>query len=485
MQEATALAEPPRTALLSVRHDHGGFVLGLGERNALLVLGDLVALNAALAFTAVAVPKPFWISFFPSPLLAPEWFVVLSGLWLVIGALTGIFDLSISGERIAGAVRVAWTSGLVLVAYYLVPVVTPPMLKSRLMWLVLCVLVVFGVEVWRLLYVTVMGHPVLTRRALIVGTGEAGQLALEAMRLHQGSGYRPVGFITTEPHEVGHAVGGLPVLATTMELPDLLTSTNARDLVVAVSPDPEGNPYRAIAAAYEAGARVHPMAQLYEQLTGQIPVPHIGDQWLTLLPHGGQAKATYALFKRALDILGAVLGLTIGAVLFAPLAALVWIDSGLPVLFSQERIGYRGHRFRIYKIRTVRPSDSGQPTQSIWDRKATRPTRIGRLLRKVRLDEFPQFWNVLRGDMSLVGPRPFVAEEVEELQRHIPFFRSRLLVRPGLTGWAQVNSGYGTTLTDELRKLQYDLYYVRHQSVTLDLTIVLKTIAVLFRMTGR
>lgn len=485
MQQAATLHKPATSAVSSGVRGHSGFVLGLGERRALLIFGDLAVVNGALAVAATIIPKPFWLSALPSPLLAPEWFIVLSCLWLIVGQLTGAFDLSVAGERVAGAVRVASTGGLALVTYYLVPVVTPPMLKSRLMWLILCVLVVTGVELWRLLYASVMGHPVLERRALIVGTGEAGRLSLEAMRQHQGSGYRPVGFLTTDPEEVGRTVAGLPVLATTAELPGLLARTNARELVVAISPAAGGDPYRDIAAAYEAGARIQPMAQLYERLTGQIPVQHIGDQWLALLPHDGGAKTTYTLLKRTLDVIGALLGLTLGAVLFAPLAALVWIDSGLPVLFCQERVGYRGHAFRIYKIRTVHANRADRSSLSIWERKSTQPTRVGRLLRKVRLDEFPQFWNVLKGDMSLVGPRPFIAEEVDELQQHIPFFRSRLLVRPGLTGWAQVNSGYGTTLSDELRKLQFDLYYIRHQSVTLDLTVLLRTFAVLFRMTGR
>jgi lipopolysaccharide/colanic/teichoic acid biosynthesis glycosyltransferase len=178
-------------------------------------------------------------------------------------------------------------------------------------------------------------------------------------------------------------------------------------------------------------------------------------------------------------------GMLLLGLLALPIALAVKMGSKGPVMFSQERVGRGGRTFRIYKFRTLPVTEGGPRNQTIWERKVTRPTRVGRWLRKLRLDEMPQFWNVVKGDMSLVGPRPFVPDDVEELQRHIPFFRARHLVRPGLTGWAQIRAKYGTTLEDEMAKLQYDLYYIRHQSLAFDLAILIKTIAVLLRLAGR
>jgi len=308
---------------------------------------------------------------------------------------------------------------------------------------------------------------------------------LAALRQFGANAYLPIGFVDDGAIEPA-AVNGKPsVLGSTEDLPRLIQATGADELIVCNEGAMSAEAYRAITIAYESGVRVTTMAQLYEDLTGRIPVEHIGDQWITVLPQASAAHASYALVKRGIDLIGALVGLATTAVLFIPIAVAILIDSGWPVLFTQERLGRRGRPFRIYKFRTVLPNGGAKRGQSIWERKATQPTRLGALLRKVRLDELPQFWNVLKGDMSLVGPRPFVPEDIEELQQHIPFFRSRLLVRPGLTGWAQIKGHYGTKMADELEKLQYDLYYVRHQSIALDLVILLKTIAVILRLAGR
>ena len=458
--------------------------IAVAERRALLALGDIVALNLGLYITVHFVELPRWLTIvYPTIPIEWTWFAVLTALWLAIAALTDSFDLALAGKRFGSAYRAATVGTVVLVAYLLTPVVTPPLLKSRLMWLVLAAISLTLLAAWRYLYALLMGHPVLSHRALIVGAGEGGRLVVEAMREQPGSGYLALGFVDDDPRLHDAPVASLPVLGGTDRLPEFVEAMKADEVIVAVSGTLRPNAYRAIEAAYEAGVRVTPMVQVYEELMERIPVAFVGDLWLSVLPQS-VSGASHAVTKRLVDVCGGLLGLALTALALVPVGLAILVDSGWPVLYVQERIGRRGKPFRIYKFRTVATEHSGG-TGTIWENKVRRPTRVGRLLRMARLDELPQFWNVLRGDMSLVGPRPFVREEIEELQRYIPFFRSRLLVRPGLTGWAQIKGVYGTSLEDEREKLEYDLYYIRHQSIGLDLFILFKTVAVVLRLAGR
>lgn len=462
------------------------FSLAIAERRALLLFGDVVAVNGALAAVLQFAPRPEWLDAVAREGLGLlQWYAVLTMLWLFCAAVTDSYDPAVAGSRFASPYRVACVTLLVFVVYSFVPFLTPPALKSRLVWTAATGAAIVAVSIWRVAYAVGTGHALLAHRVLIVGAGEAGRLVAEAMAAVGPAAYRVLGFIDDSTEDAGRWAGEVPILGTSMDLHQAIQDTAATEIVVAVNGPLPAEAYRGIAEAYEAGIRVSTMVQVYEGLTGRIPVEHIGDHWLTVLPQETSARTSYAVFKRTVDIAGGLVGLLATAVLFVPISLAIWLDSGRPILFSQARLGLRGRTIRIDKFRTVRPRTDSEAALSIWERKNVAPTRVGRLLRKARLDELPQFWSVLRGDMSLVGPRPFVPEEVQELEKEIPFFRSRLLVRPGLTGWAQVRAGYGTSIDDELEKLQYDLYYVRHQSLALDLIILIKTVAVVLRLAGR
>gem|GEM_PF-866276 len=472
--------------------------LGLAERRAILLVGDLVVLLGTLLLMGYVLPKPSWLLTFASPdrMVTPESVVLLASLWVLASVLTDCYDLTLARSPYYGPLRVAGVVFLVHVGYALVPIIGPPMLKSSLVWGVLTFTSVITAAAWRLVYAAVASHPVLTLRALIAGDGESGRVIAETLLRNPGSGHVPVAFVSEHPERVGTQVAGLPVVGTIFELSQLLSQSGVEELIVATEGPMIAEGYRAITLAYEAGVRVVPMATLYERVTSQTPVQYVGDHWLAVMPQPGEGSAVTAFGKRIMDVAGGLVGLVVLLALALPLALAIRVDSRGSVLFSQERIGRGGRRFRIYKLRTLpvgseRNHVAGEierglgAEQTIWERKATRPTRVGRWLRKLRLDELPQFWNILVGDMSLVGPRPFVEEDVEELQRSIPFFRCRLLVRPGLTGWAQVKANYGATPEDELAKLQYDVYYIRHQSLAFDVAILIKTLAVMLRLAGR
>jgi lipopolysaccharide/colanic/teichoic acid biosynthesis glycosyltransferase len=224
-----------------------------------------------------------------------------------------------------------------------------------------------------------------------------------------------------------------------------------------------------VSSSVLAGSEVSPLTQVYEDHTGRLAVVHLAHGWEISEPL--ERRAPYAPVKRLLETLLVV----VTAPLWVPLGVLIGLmirlGSSGPAVFRQQRAGLHGAPFTVYKFRTmVNGADDGGPRFTAVD--DTRITKVGRFLRSSRLDEIPQLWNVLKGDMALVGPRAEQVPFVKEFERHIPFYRYRHLVRPGITGWAQVNSGYADDLEDTIEKLTYDLYYVRHMSPGIDLTIL-------------
>jgi len=234
---------------------------------------------------------------------------------------------------------------------------------------------------------------------------------------------------------------------------------------------------------YEHGYPIQPMQLLYEQTLGQIPVRHLGQQWF-LDPFNTTSSLSYRAGKRLMDITLSVLGLAVFIVIFPFIALAIYLDSQGPIFYSQERVGKGGKVFHVLKLRSMMPNAEGQG-KAVWASRADpRITRLGVFLRRTRLDEVPQLLNVLKGEMSIIGPRPERPQFVAELQEQIPFYRTRLSVAPGLTGWAQIKYGYGSSVEDALIKLQYDLYYIKHQSLMLDLLISLRTINVILALKG-
>lgn len=227
------------------------------------------------------------------------------------------------------------------------------------------------------------------------------------------------------------------------------------------------------------GARVTNEATFYENVTGQILVQEITPEWFLFADLKSHCDE-YASLKRVVDVLVSVVGLIVSLPLYPIVALAIRIEDGGPVLYSQQRVGLNGRIFKLYKFRTMRiDAENGKP---IWARRSDpRVTRVGRILRRTRFDEFPQFVNILLGHMSVVGPRPERPDFVMELCRHIPYWSERNLVKPGLTGWAQISFRYGNTIDDARRKLQYDLYYLKHMNLELDIIILFRTLGTFLR----
>jgi exopolysaccharide biosynthesis polyprenyl glycosylphosphotransferase len=226
------------------------------------------------------------------------------------------------------------------------------------------------------------------------------------------------------------------------------------------------------------------LVTISEELTGRVPLGSINQAWfLDNITEG--SKKSLDTYKRGMDI-GLSILLGIPTLILTPFIALIlFLDSPGPIFFRQTRSGRNGTQFQIIKFRTMR-TDAETHSGAVWATEHDpRITRVGRLLRTTRIDELPQLWNILRGEMSLVGPRAERPEFDATLAPQIPFYRERYLVKPGLSGWAQINYPYGSSVADALQKLQYDLYYIKHRSLSLDIEIILKTISISLRRAGR
>jgi lipopolysaccharide/colanic/teichoic acid biosynthesis glycosyltransferase len=228
-----------------------------------------------------------------------------------------------------------------------------------------------------------------------------------------------------------------------------------------------------IAGLLEKKGRV---AAVYESTSGKIPLDHIGDQWSIAFSGGQIVSPLYLCWSKAIDLAFGICGLAILCILLPVLALLIYLDSPGQIFFIQERAGHRGRTFHMLKFRSMSPGAECSASGAWTSKGDARVTRMGRLLRATHLDELPQVLNIVRGDMSLIGPRPERPKYVSELAKSNPFYSYRLSVRPGLTGWAQVKCGYGGSKQDELVKLQYDLFYIKHRSCLLDILILFKTV---------
>ena len=329
---------------------------------------------------------------------------------------------------------------------------------------------------WRIAFEWLTHHVAPRERLLLVGTGSAAiKLAQELLDRRQALGVEIVGFVDSE-HETDHRPPlGVGVVGRIEDIPKIVRARQVDRVVVSLA-DARGKlPMDKLLDMKLQGVTFDHLASVYEEYTGKIAVENLRPSWLIFSSGFHDTKARRAA-KRLIDLMAAAIGLVLAAPIALVVAALVRLTSPGPVLFRQTRVGHHGRAFTLYKFRSMR-EDAEAATGPVWAQPGDkRVTPVGGLLRVSRLDEIPQLWNVLMGEMSLVGPRPERPEFVEQLTREIPFYGQRHVVRPGVTGWAQVRYKYGATKEDALEKLQYELYYIKNMSIALDLVIMLQTI---------
>jgi exopolysaccharide biosynthesis polyprenyl glycosylphosphotransferase len=316
------------------------------------------------------------------------------------------------------------------------------------------------------------------RRVLVVGAGDGGAELVQELSLGNTGSFEAVGLVDDdyEPEQIA----GVPVHGRISDLSDVVRSQRP-DIVVLAVGDSRPEAFERLLDVAGLGFKIVGLPEFHEHAFGRVPVRTLTPGWFMNVLHLYQRPYT-RVAKRAFDVGIAGVGLLLTGWLFPLLAFLVSRTPG-PVVFRQTRLGEGGRQFTIYKFRTMLVD--AEASGALWAAEADpRVTRIGAFMRKTRLDELPQLWNVLRGDMSVVGPRPERPEFVEQLQEAVPFWSRRHLVKPGITGWAQVRRGYTADAEGTADKLSYDLWYLRHRSVLLDLAICVKTFSTLVSGSG-
>jgi sugar transferase (PEP-CTERM system associated) len=316
----------------------------------------------------------------------------------------------------------------------------------------------------------------LQKRVLVLGTGLAAPI-ISYEGSHTGMPFKIIGFLDDAPEACDQLPGGYDLLGKVKDLPSIVERFRPDMLLVALTNMRGSFPVDDILECRFNGIRIEEWPTFYEKLTGKIFVNNLRPSWL-IFAHGSVTTRLTETIKRFLDITFSAVGLILSAPLMIMTAICIKIDSSGPVLFRQERVGKHGKVYTLYKFRSMRV-DAERATGPVWaSEKDPRVTRVGKIIRKIRLDETPQMFNVLVGNMSFIGPRPERPIFVNQLKEQIPFYGLRFSVKPGITGWAQVQYQYGSSVEDAMEKLQYDLYYVKNFSVFLDVLILLNTIRV-------
>jgi sugar transferase (PEP-CTERM system associated) len=314
-------------------------------------------------------------------------------------------------------------------------------------------------------------------RVLILGTDhQAVAIAREIIR-RRGQGYEVIGFVGHDLALVGQSLINPRVIGVIDDLEELVLRRRPDRIVVALSGLRDKAPFDLLfrlKASEEI--QVEEASRFFERLTGKIGTEHLQpwQLWPLVFAEAGRWMRLYRRLLRAFDVVSSLIGIALSLPIMVLTAVAIRIESAGPVVYTQERVGLYGRKFRIFKLRSMQAD--AEAHGPVWAcENDPRVTRVGRLIRRLHLDETPQFFNILRGEMSLIGPRPERPEFVERLKERIPYYSERHLVKPGLTGWAQVSYPYGASFEDAREKLQYDLYYIKNQSPLLDAIILLET----------
>lgn len=394
-----------------------------------------------------------------------------------------LYEFSTTQNLYDMAIRITQAWGVACVVIAIIYTIIPSVIISTRIFLAVFLLAYGWVLLWRGVYVLMIEHRLFTTRLLILGSGEQAERIVRKLDQVRDSGYSVVVHVGegAEPRLIArHAI----VYPQAEALSDLVRQHRVEIVVVALDDRRGKMPVRQLLDCKLAGVNIVNGVTFFEGLTGTILVENMNPSWI-IFSEGFNRKRQVELLKRWMDVVLSVAGLILSCPIWLLSALIVKLESPGPMLYRQTRVGLGGKPFEVIKFRSMR--QDAEREGPVWAVKNDpRVTRYGAFMRKTRIDELPQLWNILRRDMSFVGPRPERPEFVQHLQERLPYYSLRHTVRPGLTGWAQVRYPYGASEEDALRKLEYDLYYLKNMNLLMDTMIIMQTIkTVLFQKGGR
>jgi sugar transferase (PEP-CTERM system associated) len=391
----------------------------------------------------------------------------------------GMYDFAVVRTTRATYERVLQALAMGSVLLFLFWYVVPQLQVGRGIFLGALALTALVLPGWRMVYDSVATTEELQRRVLIVGNGPLAQELAVMIQERPDLGLDLVGMLARDRFQVDPAMG---IIGTYRDVYEIVTKGNVQ-LVLVAYPDRRGTlPVEQLLEVKFRGVEVEEGVAFYERNTAKLYVRELKPSQL-IFSEGFTARPGTRRLKRILDVMVSVIGLALASPLMILTGLAIKLESPGPFLYSQVRAGEFGKLFTIYKFRSMR-TDAEKHGAQFAQENDPRVTRVGKFIRKTRLDELPQLWNVLRGDMSMVGPRPERPVFIEQLEQQVPFFKQRLYVKPGVTGHAQVRCRYGATTEDMVEKLQYDLYYIKSYNLLFDLSIMLDTVKVVLLRIG-
>jgi exopolysaccharide biosynthesis polyprenyl glycosylphosphotransferase len=462
------------------------FRLQKSEQRFILILGDVlagtIALFLALFIWAQADALDFTAAFFRDRV--DTWFYFLPLFWVLL--LVDTYDLGKAGKFKSTIKGVAIALIIAALAYLVVYFLVPPMSLPRVGVAVFIIITAVLTLIWRLIFIRMFKAVSQQKRVLIIGAGKAGTELVKEVQKTDPKPFNLIGLIDDDPLKLNTRILDVPVLGGHKMMEPITEKLGVSDFIIAISHEMNPGMLHTILDAQEAGIELTTLQEAYEGITGRVPIDLLPPDWvvrafLDRKPNSG----FYRIYKRLLDLFIAIIGL-IGLIILFPFIALgLLLEGNVPIIFKQERLGRGGKPYTIYKFPTMRKHNSEDEGGLVTAEKDPRITKFGKLLRKTHLDELPQILNVIRGEMSFVGPRPERSELIQVFQNGVPFYRTRMLVKPGITGWAQIHQGYAETVAETSIKLEYDLYYIMHANIWMDITILLRTVGSVLGFKGR
>lgn len=457
------------------------------EQTVLLTIGDFIAAFLAMGIALLVWAKgDTWLGLSLEFLRAriPAWFYFLPLLWMLL--LVDSYDV-LKASNLKATLKSLGITLIVSVAIYLgIYFASEPNSLPRFGVALFLIVAALNTLLWRLLYIRLFTSASLQKRALIIGAGRAGSALAKIISEQDPPPLTLIGLIDDDPAKKGAVIEGFTVLGNYLDLPELIEKFSISDLILAISNEMSPGMFQTILTAQERGMSLATMQETYESLTNRVPISLLESDWvirsfIERKPESG----LYRISKRIMDLFFSLIGLLGLAILFPIIAALIRIDSKGPIIFKQTRLGRSGEPYTILKFRTMKNNQDMEKEALVTVTRDPRVTRLGHLLRRTHMDELPQIINVLRGEMSFVGPRSEQKELVNLFQEKVPFYRARMLVKPGITGWAQIHQNYAETVEETIIKLEYDLYYIENASLMMDISIIFRTVTSVLGFKGR
>lgn len=452
----------------------------VSERKILLRIFDVVSVLLSLYLVGII----FEFDYFNISKTNFYWTFVL-GLYLtIIGSIFEMYNLQVASSQFQVVKSIILTTSTTVLVYLLTPIYTPILPTNRIQILIFFISIFVALFSWRMIYVRFFASNRFSKKVILIcDNDQVKELVkgLESADPH----YRVLGFVNSDSSNETKLNNVKNIDITNLEK---FVKENSISEIVIASQKTDGisiTLYNQLIHLLENGYIIREYTQVYESITYRIPVQYVSRDFYRYFPFSrSNQNHFYILFVRLLEIITAIIGLAFGVILIPIVIVGNIIGNKGKLFYTQERVGKNGKVFNIVKFRTMikDAENEGAVFATLND---TRVTPFGKILRKSRIDEFPQFYNILKGDMAVIGPRPERPIFVDEIAAVMPFYETRHVIKPGLTGWAQVNYSYGETIDDSLIKLQYDLYYIKHRSIFLDFNIMFKTLSTVLFYRGQ